>query len=72
METSTDEVAFDKDLFDLNLPTPETALREPAPATISWLAFMAETADRTRLYLIKFDDREQRTRSRNSAEFVWH
>jgi hypothetical protein len=72
MKPRPDAIALDKNCFDLNLPSPETALRDPAPATISWQAFMAETADRTRFYLVEFDDREQRARSRNDAEFVWH
>lgn len=60
------------DLFDLNLPSPDTPLRPSAAAPISWQEFMAETAVRTRHYLERFDDREERARNRNPAEFIWH
>ena len=60
------------DLFALNLPSPESSLRQPDAAVISWQEFMEETAVRTRLYLVRFDDREERARSRNRDEFIWH
>lgn len=66
--------ASDNDPFDLDLPSPETPLSESAAPAISWQEFMDETAVRTRLYLERYDgreEREERARSRNTAEFVW-
>ena len=64
--------ANDDNRFDLDLPSPEIPLREPTAPAISWQEFMDETAVRTRLYLERFDDREERARSRNATAFVWH
>jgi hypothetical protein len=60
------------DHFDLNLPSPDSPLQPSTTTPISWLEFMEETAVRTRLYLERFDDREERPRNQNSVEFIWH
>lgn len=57
---------------DLHLPEPDGPLREHSAARVSWQGFMRETAERTRRYLERYDDREQRARDRNTEAFVWH
>ena len=57
--------------LDLDLPTAPGPLRSHSPKRIVWLTFMRETAERTRRYLERHDDRERRARSRNPDPFVW-
>lgn len=71
MDPTHPSAASGNDPFDLDLPSPASPLRESATPAISWQEFMDETAMRTRLYLERYDDREERARSRNSNEFVW-
>lgn len=58
--------------LELNLPTPTVPLRPHSPARITWKAFMEETAERTRLYLSRQNNREDRIRVRHVERFVWH
>jgi hypothetical protein len=59
-----------KDELTLNLPTAEEIIPEHSRLLISWWDFMEETAERTRLYMSEYDDRDHRSRSRNPEPFV--
>lgn len=57
--------------LDLDLPMAPGPLRSHSSERIAWQTFMQETAERTRRYLERHDDRERRARSRNPDPFVW-
>lgn len=72
MDTTHHSLSIADSLFDLNLPSPQRSLRDSTANAISWKDFMNETAVRTRLYLERFGNRENRPRSPDVAEFIWH
>ena len=59
------------DAFDLHLPEPTAPLLPHADTPVSWHQCMAETAERTRIYLRDHDDPAERLASKVSEPFVW-
>ena len=58
------------DDLDLHLPEPDAPLLSHADANVSWHQCMAETAERTRLYLLQHDDPLERLQSKVAEFFV--
>lgn len=63
-------ITIDKGDLDLNLPDPETPLKEPQSPPPTWEQWMEETAERTRFFLLHQDSQEQRMRDPAEKRFV--